>query len=46
MKITRILTIIAAGLALPAFAAEQEIHTDTGTLSEAEGAQVYKKPGY
>ena len=46
MKTTRILTIIAAGLALPAFAAEQEIHTDTGTLSEAEGAQVYKKPGY
>jgi hypothetical protein len=46
MKTTRILTIIAAGLALPAFAAEQEIHTDTGTLSEAEGAQLYKKPGY
>jgi hypothetical protein len=38
--------LVCAFLALSAFAAGQEVRTDAGTVDRAEGAQVFKKPGY
>ena len=47
MKNPPILAIIAASLALPAFAAEPEPpQSDNGVLDKETAGQVFKKPGY